>query len=74
VVEVAVIERSAIVTAARSWLGTPYRHQHRERGVGVDCAGLVIGVARQLGIVPADFDVNGYSRQPDGSLLAHCAA
>lgn len=66
------ITGAAIVSAARSWIGTPYRHQHRERGVGVDCAGLVIGVARQLCLVPPDFDISGYSRQPDGSLLGHC--
>jgi cell wall-associated NlpC family hydrolase len=67
------IERADIVAEARAWLKTPYMHQQRMKGIGVDCAGLVIGVARNLGMVAADFDVNGYSRQPDGfSLMAHC--
>lgn len=65
--------RADVVAAARGWLGTPFVHQARLRSVGVDCAGLVIGVARELGLVAADFDVNGYSRAPDGqSLLAWC--
>lgn len=65
--------RAAIVREAREWIDCPYHHQARVKGVGVDCAGLVIGVARGVGIVPAGFDVNGYARQPDGvSLLRHC--
>lgn len=67
------IARADVVAEARAWIGTPYHHQARVRGVGVDCAGLVIGVARALGIVPPEMDVCGYSRRPDGtSLLAHC--
>lgn len=61
--------RSSIVHAARSWLGTPYQHQARLRGVGVDCIGLVIGVARSLGLVAPEFDINGYSRQPAPAIL-----
>ena len=36
--------RTDVVAAAREWLGTPFHHQARLRGVGVDCVGLVIGV------------------------------
>lgn len=61
-----------VVAEARRWIGTPHRHQQRMRGEGVDCVGLVIGVARALRIVPAWFDVSGYPRQPDGSLLREC--
>lgn len=35
-----------IMTAARGWLGTPYRHQASLKGVGCDCLGLVRGVWR----------------------------
>jgi len=67
------IDREQIADAARGWVGTPFQHQQRERGVAVDCAGLVIGVARELGLVEPSFDVNGYSRLPDGqTLLEHC--
>jgi len=61
-----------LVTAARGWLGVPFMHQGRS-SAGVDCAGLVICLGRDLGQLPADFDVNGYTRQPDGSMFAHCA-
>jgi NlpC/P60 family putative phage cell wall peptidase len=33
-----------IVAEARSWIGTPYRHQAALKGVGCDCLGLVRGV------------------------------
>jgi NlpC/P60 family putative phage cell wall peptidase len=36
----------AIVAEARSWIGTPYRHQASLKGVGCDCLGLVRGVWR----------------------------
>lgn len=62
--------RHQIVAAARHWLDTPWQHQQRMHGVAVDCAGLVICVARAIGAVAPDFDINGYSRNPDGTLLA----
>jgi NlpC/P60 family putative phage cell wall peptidase len=34
----------AVVTEALSWVGTPYRHQGRKKGIGCDCLGLVLGV------------------------------
>lgn len=43
----------AVVAEALTWLGTPYRHQGRRKGVGCDCMGLVLGVWRGLyGVVP----------------------
>lgn len=56
-----------IVTEARSWLGTRFHHQGRLKGVGCDCAGLVVGVAQALGL--SDFDKTDYSRLPDGDML-----
>ncbi|WP_181704342.1 NlpC/P60 family protein [Chthonobacter albigriseus] len=38
--------REMIVAEARSWLGTPYRHQASLKGVGCDCLGLVRGIWR----------------------------
>ena len=38
----------AVVTAARRFLGTPYRHQASLPGVGCDCLGLLRGVWRAL--------------------------
>lgn len=43
----------AIVATARSWIGTPYRHQTAKRGAGCDCLGLVRGIwAAHLGDLP----------------------
>lgn len=68
------MKRDLVVYAARSWIGAPWAHQGRSRG-GVDCAGLVICVARSLGLVPAAFDVQGYARLPDGrTLIEQCDA
>lgn len=58
--------RDAIVAAARSYLGCRYQHQGRVRA-GIDCAGLIIAVARDVGL-PAE-DMAGYARTPDGKAL-----
>ena len=56
------IERHAVEAAARRYLG--WRWAHLARGPkAVDCIGLVIMVARDLGLVAPDFDVTGYGRQ-----------
>lgn len=39
---------SAVVLAARGWLGTPYVHQASCRGAGCDCLGLLRGVWREV--------------------------
>jgi cell wall-associated NlpC family hydrolase len=31
----------AVLAEARTWLGTPYHHMGRLKGIGVDCAGFV---------------------------------
>ncbi len=33
--------RTGILAEARSWIGTPYHHKGRLKGVGVDCGGLI---------------------------------
>lgn len=61
------IHPEQVVDAARAWLGTPFHHQGRAIEVGVDCAGVVVGVARALGIEVED--VAGYGREPHRRLL-----
>ncbi|MEJ1991725.1 MAG: NlpC/P60 family protein [Maritimibacter sp.] len=36
-----------IVTLARGWIGTPYRHQASVKGAGADCLGLIRGIWRE---------------------------
>ena len=42
------MKRQEIVTIARDWLGTPYRHQASRKRVGTDCLGLLRGVWREM--------------------------
>lgn len=56
-----------ILTAARQCLGTPFRHQGRLIGFGLDCAGVAIHVARQIGA--GHLDVSGYGRTPANGQL-----
>lgn len=56
-----------IVREARRYVGTPFVHQGRQLGRGIDCAGLVVNVAHSLGL--SDYDQDGYGREPQGELL-----
>jgi cell wall-associated NlpC family hydrolase len=57
---------SAVVHAARGWLGVPWRHLGRDLG-GVDCIGLVVLAHRAAGIaVP---DPAPYTREPIGARV-----
>lgn len=69
-----------IIFEARKWLGTPFRHQGRtmktlESRGGVDCLGLIIGVADSLrlraknGQNITNFDQKNYSKKPDENIL-----
>ncbi len=53
-----------VATEARTWLGTPYIHQGRSKGVGVDCLGVIVRVARDLDLF--DYDVDGYDAVANG--------
>jgi hypothetical protein len=54
------------VREARTWIGTPYRHQASVKGVGADCLGLVRGIWREV-IGPEPAVVPPYS---PGTALA----
>ncbi|HLY53939.1 MAG TPA: hypothetical protein VKS60_00195, partial [Stellaceae bacterium] len=53
--------RAAVVAEARSWIGTPYHHGADLKGVGVDCAMLLVRVFADLGLLPP-FDPRPYPR------------
>lgn len=59
--------RDLVVAEARKYLGTPYHHQGRILGHGVDCYGLIEMVARGLGF--ACPEKVRYSRLPDATQL-----
>lgn len=63
------INRLDIIKKGREYLGTPFVHQSRLKGIGIDCIGLVTGVAKELEIFTHDHTV--YSRYSDGTLLMH---
>ena len=54
-----------MVAEARTWLLTPWHHQARIKGVGVDCAQFLIGVYSACGIVP---DIEAGTYPPDWHL------
>jgi cell wall-associated NlpC family hydrolase len=61
--------REDIVLYARAYIGTPFHHAARMPGVGIDCVGLLVCVARDLLLVPQDFDVPPYQERPDGNTM-----
>jgi len=58
--------RDDVVTAARAYVGVPWRHQGRSRR-GLDCAGLVVLVAKDLGL--SDYDTTSYRRHAQGQAF-----
>lgn len=61
------ISREAIVFEARKCLDTPFKHQGRLPGIGLDCVGLLVAVARGLHL--PHVDRRAYSMRPDGKTL-----
>jgi cell wall-associated NlpC family hydrolase len=59
--------REDIIRVARTYIGTPFHHQGRLKGVGIDCVGLPVCVARELGIPLVDY--TSYPRRPNGKTL-----
>ena len=59
-----------IASCALEYVGTPYIHQGRKKGVGVDCAGLIVCVLQDLGLYQGG-DITDYTMNPDGFLLQH---
>jgi NlpC/P60 family putative phage cell wall peptidase len=51
--------RAAVVAEAMTWLGTPYHHRAKLKGVGVDCAQFVLAVYADAGLIE-DFDTGEY--------------
>ena len=62
------VTRADIVAAARTWIGVRWQHQGRTRH-GIDCIGLPVVVAFELGLIAA-MPAADYPRRPNGTFLA----
>jgi NlpC/P60 family putative phage cell wall peptidase len=66
---------STIIEQARTWVGTPYKHQGRQKGVGVDCLGVIYGSMLEAGVKDKVFfdkinsKYHDYNRLPSGRML-----
>jgi len=60
-------QKARFIGAARSCLGTPFHHQGRAPGLGLDCIGLVVTSLSAAGI--AVRDRRDYAPRPDGTAL-----
>jgi len=69
------ITRMDAVAEARTWLGTPFKHQGCLKGVACDCIGLAKGVGVSLGLVdydpttPEALTYANYSMMPDSKRM-----
>jgi len=61
------MNRSEVLSYARSLVNTKYNHEGRCPGVELDCIGLLIAVARKFKYPHKD--LRGYSPQADGKLI-----
>jgi len=48
--------RIAVAAEAQTWIGTPFHHAARVKGVGVDCLMLLAEVYERAGICPSRID------------------
>ena len=64
-----------LAEVARSYIGTPFHHQGRLPGVGLDCAGVVVCAAKECRVIIED--QQNYASTPTNGMLeravvAHC--
>jgi cell wall-associated NlpC family hydrolase len=45
-------QREAVIKEAKDWLKTPFHHEGRVKGAGVDCAQYLIDVYFTVGLIP----------------------
>jgi cell wall-associated NlpC family hydrolase len=56
-----------LLEEARSWIGTPWRHNYRQKTIGVDCINFIAACAERLDI---DFELPlFYSPSPTTDIL-----
>lgn len=55
--------RPEVAQKALEFLGTPYHHQAKVKGLGVDCGQLILAVAQELNLVSPTMRVTNYSTE-----------
>ena len=45
------ITREKVVTEAKTWINTPYSLGQKQKHIGVDCTGLLLGIGLELGFI-----------------------
>ena len=67
------LNKDLIVETSLKYKDVKYRHQGRDPKYGLDCAGLIVQVAKDLNIFPSEEigDYKGYSMRPDGFTLVN---
>lgn len=69
--------KDLIVQAALTWNGTPYHHQARVKGIGVDCAQFIAAVAEEVGIIqpgtkiPFDYSPEWHLHNTEEKLIGY---
>ena len=48
--------KEKISNEAMQWIDTPFHHQGRAKNIGVDCIGLIVGIAKNLDLKSEVFD------------------
>jgi NlpC/P60 family putative phage cell wall peptidase len=71
------VTAAQLIEDARTWIGTPHRHQGSIKGLGCDCVGFLAEVAVETGLITpqlrAEFPTD-YSLQPSaGELRRLCS-
>jgi len=57
---------NSVIDQAREYLGTPFVHQGRQKGAGIDCIGLIVEINKRRGKA---YDRTNYGRLPhEGEL------
>jgi NlpC/P60 family putative phage cell wall peptidase len=55
--------REDLIAEALTWKGTKYHHHQMCKGAGCDCVGFVAGVCMAVGLIPATWQPETYSRE-----------
>jgi NlpC/P60 family putative phage cell wall peptidase len=75
--EIEAAQREMVAREALSWVGTPYHHHARIKGVGVDCAQLLCGVFEACALVspidPGIYAVDWHLHRNEEMFSAWCA-